>query len=79
MHNPSHPADVLREYLGHHSVAETAKQLNLPQDIVEKLLRGDMKITPDIAAQLEMALHVSAEMWLGIQSQYDAWDASQGV
>ncbi|WP_233962018.1 HigA family addiction module antitoxin [Pectobacterium versatile] len=79
MHNPSHPADVLREYLGHHSVAETAKQLNLSEDVAEKLLNGDMKITPDIAAQLETALHASAEMWLGIQSQYDAWNASLGI
>ena len=79
MHDPSHPADVLQEYLGHNSATEAAKQLNLPQDIVEKLLSGDMKITPDIAAQLEMALHASAEMWLGIQSQYDAWSASQGL
>lgn len=79
MHNPAHPVDVLREYLGHHSVAETAKLLNLPEDVAEKLLNGDMKITPDIAAQLETALHASAEMWLGLQSQYDAWIASQRV
>ncbi|TKI07654.1 HigA family addiction module antitoxin [Martelella alba] len=77
MHNPAHPGAVLREYLGDISVTEAAQALGVTRTSLSRILNGSTGISADMALRLESALGTSAEMWTGMQSQYELWIASQ--
>ncbi len=77
MHNPAHPGAVLREYLGDISVTEAAQALGITRAALSRILNGSTGISADMALRLEAALGTSAEMWTGMQSQYEIWVASQ--
>jgi antitoxin HigA-1 len=77
MHNPPHPGRVLREYLGTRSVTDTAKHLGVTRAAVSRILNGSAGISADMALKLADALGTSPELWIGMQTQYDLWQASQ--
>lgn len=77
MFNPPHPGAVLREYLGEATVTEAAKHLGITRAALSRILNGSAGISADMALRLETALGASAEMWLGMQTDYDLWQALQ--
>ena len=77
MHNPPHPGEVLREWLGEISVTEAAHRLGVARITLSRLLNAKSGVSADMALRLESALGTSAEMWLGLQMEYDLWRASQ--
>lgn len=77
MHNPAHPGEVLREYLGDISVTEAAAKLNVGRVALSRILNGASGISADMALRLEVALGTSAEMWAEMQAKYDLWQVSQ--
>lgn len=79
MHNPAHPGEVLREFLGDLSVTEAADRLGVTRVSLSRIVNGKNGISADMALRLEAALGTSAEMWTGLQAQYDLWEASQGT
>jgi len=76
MHNPPHPGSVLRDYLGSTSVTEAANHLGVTRAALSRVLNGSAGISAEMALRLADALGTSAEMWIGMQSQYDLWRAS---
>jgi addiction module HigA family antidote len=77
MHNPPHPGTVLREYLGDMPVSATAEHLGVARVTLSRVLNGRAGISADMALRLSEALATSAEMWTGMQAQYDLWIASR--
>lgn len=77
MFNPPHPGHVLREWVANRSVTEAAKALCVTRVALSRILNGRTGISADMALRLEAALGTSAEMWLGMQSDYELWQASQ--
>ncbi|MEV8519185.1 HigA family addiction module antitoxin [Dyella marensis] len=77
MHNPAHPGEVLREYLGDLSVTEAAGRLGITRVSLSRILNGRNGISADMALRLEAALGTSAEMWTTMQAQFDLWEARQ--
>ena len=76
MHNPAHPGEVLREYLPEGlGVGEAAKGLGVTRQALSAIINGRAGISASMALRLEAALGVSAEMWLGMQTNYDLWNA----
>jgi addiction module HigA family antidote len=75
MHNPPHPGLVLREYLGNVSVARAAAHLRITRVTLSRVLNGKSGISAAMAIRLAAALGTSAELWMGMQSQYDLWKA----
>ena len=76
MHNPAHPGEVLREYLPEGiSVGEVAKRLRVTRQALSAVLNGRAGVSASMALRLEGALGTSAEMWLGIQANYDLHQA----
>jgi len=72
MHNPPHPGTVLQEYLGDMPITTAAMQLGLEQQALQRLLEGNTAISSEIAARLASVLGTSAQLWIGIQQQYEA-------
>lgn len=77
MHNPPHPGRVLREYLGTRSVTDTARHLGVTRVALSRILNGRAGISADMALKLADALGTSPELWTGMQTQYDLWQASR--
>lgn len=74
MHNPPHPGEVVREYLGEMSVAAAAKHLGVGRVTLSRVLNTKAAISPEMAVRLAAAFGTSSpEVWLGMQAKYDLW------
>ena len=70
----SHPGEILRnEYLGPAGLkaADLARATGLSTGRVSEILNGKRDITAEIAYRLEQATKISAQLWLGLQNDYD--------
>lgn len=76
MYNPPHPGEVLREWLGDMQVTQAAERLQVSRVTLSRVLNGVSGISADMALRLEAALGTSAEMWMGLQSGFDLWQAN---
>jgi len=79
MHNPPHPGEVLREWLGDMEVTEAATHLGVTRVTLSRILNGASGISADMALRLEAALGTSPEMWMGLQSAFELWKASKAT
>ncbi len=77
MFNPPHPGQVLRQYLGKVSVTDAARHLGVTRASLSRILNGSVGISAEMALRLSEALDTSPELWTGMQSQYDLWQASR--
>ena len=77
MHNPPHPGEVLREYLGDITVTEAAAKLGVNRVTLSRVIAGHSGISADMAFRLGSAFGTSPEMWAGMQLQYDLYQASK--
>ncbi len=77
MHNPQHPGEVLRDYLGNLSVTDAAQQLGVNRVTLSRIVTGHTGISSDMAFRLASALGTTPELWAGMQMQYDLYQASK--
>ena len=77
MFNPPHPGKVLRDYLGDPSVTEAARHLGVTRVALSRILNGSAGISADMALRLSEALGTRPDLWAGMQSQYDLWQAAR--
>lgn len=77
MHNPPHPGEVLREYLGELTVTDVARKLGVGRVTLQRIVNGAAGISPDMAYRLGAAFGTSPELWAGMQLQYDLYQASK--
>ena len=78
MHNPPHPGKVLREWLGDMSVTDAAQRLGIARATLSRVLNGSSGISADMALRLQAAFGTSPEMWMGLQDDYELWQAAKG-
>lgn len=77
MHNPPHPGEVLKEYLGEVSITDAAKKLGVGRVTLSRVVTGASGVSPDMAYRLGAAFGTSPELWAGMQMQYDLHQAGQ--
>ena len=77
MHNPPHPGEVLREYLGETTVTAAAVSLGVNRVTLNRIVTGASGISADMADRLASAFGTSAELWAGMQLQYDLHQAGK--
>jgi addiction module HigA family antidote len=77
MHNPPHPGEVLREYLGEITVTEAAVKLGVNRVTLSRVVTCASGVSADMAYRLGDAFGTSPEMWAGMQLQYDLHQASK--
>jgi len=75
MHNPAHPGEVLREYLGDLTITAAAQKLGISRIALSRILSGNAGISAEMALRLESALGTSAQMWAQMQAHHDLWVA----
>ena len=70
--NPSHPGEVLKDYLGDMTVKEAAKRLGVTRPNLSRILNGHAGISAVMSVRLAKAMpHTSPEFWLKMQLHYD--------
>lgn len=80
MFNPPHPGETLLEDVLPEldiSIAELARRLGFARETLSRILHGRAPISPDLAVRLELAGIGKARTWLGVQTDYDLWQARQ--
>jgi addiction module HigA family antidote len=74
MHNPPHPGEVIREFLGEMTVSAAAKHLGVGRVTFSRVLNGKAAVSPEMAVRLAAAFGTSSpEVWLRMQVKYDLW------
>ena len=78
MHNPAHPGEIVREECLkplNLSVTAAAGALGVTRKALSDLLNAHTGVPPEMAIRLEKVFGSTADTWLGMQMQYDRWEA----
>lgn len=71
---PVHPGEILREEVLkplEMSANRLAQALQVPTNRISEILAGRRALTADTALRLAQYLGMSAEFWLGLQTEFD--------
>ena len=77
---PTHPGEMLlEEFLKPADLTqvEAARQMGIPLNRLNEVIRGKRGVTADTALRLSSLLGTSAELWLGLQNDWDLWHAAR--
>jgi antitoxin HigA-1 len=78
---PTHPGEMLLEEfvkpIGVTQV-ELARRLGVSYPRLNEIIKGRRAVTPDTALRLSRVLGMSADFWLGLQHDWDLWQAMNG-
>lgn len=72
-YEPTHPGELIRDELEERqlSQAKLAQQIGVSPSIINEIINKKRSVNTEMAFLLEAALGISAEMWLGLQSDYN--------
>ena len=82
MHNPPHPGEFIQAtYLEPYGLSGRylAEQLNVAASTLNRVLKMQSGVSPEMALRLSKALGRSPESWLAMQDTYDLWQARKHV
>ena len=82
MHNPPHPGEfMLATYMEPFGLScrYLAEQLNVAASTLNRILKRQSGVSPEMALRLSKALGRSPESWLAMQDAYDLWQAKKNV
>ncbi|KFK95355.1 MULTISPECIES: HigA family addiction module antitoxin [unclassified Serratia (in: enterobacteria)] len=81
MHNPPHPGRLVKETMEalNLSARALAKELGVAPSTVQRLITGQSDMSPEMALRLSAVVGSSAQVWMGMQVDYDLWQAQQAV
>lgn len=82
MHSPPHPGEFIQEtYLEPFDISqnEMSKKLGVAKSTLNRLVRGDSGVSPEMAYRLSRVVGRSPESWLNMQALYDLYEAKGDV
>jgi len=82
MHNPPHPGEFIQTtYMEPFDLScrYLAGQLNVAASTLNRVLKTQSGISPEMALRLSKALGRSPESWLSMQDAYDLWQAKKRI
>lgn len=82
MHNPPHPGEfIYASYMEPFNLScrYLATQLNVAASTLNRVLKKQSGISPEMALRLSIAIGRSPESWLAMQDAYDLWEARKQV
>jgi antitoxin HigA-1 len=77
MYNPASPGELLREFIGEHSISQIADHIGVARATISRILNGHNAVTVDLSIRLGEALSLSPDFFSKAQLQYDMWIESQ--
>jgi len=82
MHNPPHPGEFIYDsYMEPFNLScrYLATQLNVAASTLNRVLKKQSGVSPEMALRLSIAIGRSPESWLAMQDAYDLWKARKQV
>lgn len=82
IHNPTHPGEFIQStYMEPFNLScrYLAGQLNVAASTLNRVLKMQSGVSPEMALRLAKALGRSPESWLAMQDTYDLWLAKKNV
>lgn len=82
MHNPPHPGEFIQlTYMEPFEIScrYLARRLDVAASTLNRILKGQSGISPEMALRLSKALGRTPESWLSMQDAYDLWQARMHV
>jgi addiction module HigA family antidote len=82
MHNPPHPGEfILTTYMEPFGIScrTLAAHLNVAASTLNRILKQQSGISPEMALRLAKVLGRSPESWLAMQDAHDLWMAKQTI
>ena len=82
MHNPPHPGEFIQAtYMEPFDLScrYLASQLNVAASTLNRVLKTQSGISPEMALRLSKSLGRSPESWLSMQDAYDLWQAKKRI
>ena len=70
---PTHPGELLKDELESRNITQArfAAQIGVEPSLLNEIIKGKRGVNTEMALILEAALGIPAEMWLGLQSDYN--------
>ena len=78
---PTHPGEMLfEEFVKPLNLTQTelAHRLGVSYPRLNEIIKGKRSVTPDTALRLARVMGMSADFWLGLQQDWDLWQAMNG-
>ena len=82
MYNPPHPGEFIQAtYMEPFGVScrHLAKHLDVAASTLNRVLKTQSGISPEMALRLSKVIGRSPESWLAMQDNYNLWQAKQSV
>lgn len=82
MHNPPHPGEfILATYMEPFDLScrYLAEQLDVAASTLNRVIKGQSGVSPEMALRLSKSIGRSPESWLAMQDAYDLWQAKKSV
>jgi len=82
MHNPPHPGEFIRAtYMEPFDLScrFLAVQLNVAASTLNRILKKQSGVSPEMALRLSKAIGRSPESWLAMQDTYDLWQVKKNI
>lgn len=81
MYNPPHPGALVAEALAtlNISMRDLARALDVAPSTLQRLITGQITISPEMAIRLSVVIGSSAEMWLRLQNSWSLWQAGKNL
>lgn len=80
MHNPAHPGEFIKAtYMEPYKIScrFLAQKLDVAPSTLNRILKCQSGVSPEMALRLAKALGRSPESWLAMQHNYDLWHAER--
>lgn len=80
MHNPPHPGEFIRvTYMEPFDLScrYLAEKLNVAASTLNRVLKQQSGVSPEMALRLSKAIGRSPESWLAMQDAYDLWQVKK--
>lgn len=70
---PTHPGELIRDELEARKMSQAAlaRQIGISPTLLNEVINSKRAVNTELALLLEAALGISAETWLGLQSDYN--------
>ncbi len=59
------------------TIGEVARVLGVSRQNLYRIMHGKISLTPDMAAKIGALVGNGARIWLAMQADYDAWEATK--
>jgi addiction module HigA family antidote len=82
MYNPPHPGEFIQStYMEPFGLScrYLATQLDVAASTLNRVLKRQSGVSPEMALRLSKSLGRSPESWLSMQDAFDLWQAKKGV